>query len=134
MTFSDDVKSALWRAFALAWLLAAAATIALMADPALASPRHGARYSESRSGEDFHWSWKLPAGKTIEIKGVNGDIEAHAASGDEAEVVASKHAQRSDPAEVKIELLEHEGGVTIAGAHRNPREKRANDSSAGLTT
>jgi len=131
MTFSDDVKSALWRAFALAWLLAAAATIALMADPALASPRHGARYSESRSGEDFHWSWKLPAGKTIEIKGVNGDIEAHAASGDEVEVVATKHAHRSDPDEVKIEVIEHEGGVTICSVYPTPWGEPANDCNPG---
>src|SRR5438093_516709 len=37
---------------------------------------------------DFHWKGKLAAGKTIEIKGVNGDIDAVAGSGDvEAQTV-----------------------------------------------
>jgi len=69
------------------------------------------------SDVDFEWSWRLAAGKTIEIKGVNGDIDASPSSGAEVEVTAKKHARRSDPREVKIEVIEHQGGVTICAVY-----------------
>src|SRR5256885_11179252 len=58
---------------------------------------------------EFHWKGQLAAGKTIEIKGVNGDVSAVAGSGD-VEVTAVKHAPRSDPDEAKIEVVPHDGG------------------------
>ena len=70
-----------------------------------------------RADEDFQGSWRLAAGKTIEIKGVNGDIDAAVADGVEVEVTARKHARRSDPREVKIEVIEHLGGVTICAVY-----------------
>jgi DUF4097 and DUF4098 domain-containing protein YvlB len=66
---------------------------------------------------DFHWQGRLAAGKTVEIKGVNGDIEAEPASGNEVEVVAVKKARRDDPDSVEIKLVEHEGGVTICAVY-----------------
>jgi DUF4097 and DUF4098 domain-containing protein YvlB len=65
---------------------------------------------------EFHWKGQLAAGKTIEIKGVNGDISAVAGTG-EVEVKAVKHARRSDPDEVKVEVVPHEGGVTICAVY-----------------
>ena len=65
---------------------------------------------------EFHWKGQVAAGKTIEIKGVNGDVSAVAGSGD-VEVTAVKHAHRSDPDEVKIEVVPHEGGVTICAVY-----------------
>jgi len=50
------------------------------------------------------------------IKGVSGDIRAVASSGD-VEVTAAKHARRSDPDDVKIEVVEHEDGVTICAVY-----------------
>jgi len=70
---------------------------------------------------EFHWKGQLAAGKTIEIKGVNGDVSAEGGSGD-VEVTAVKHAHRSDPDEVKIEVVPHEGGVTICAVY--PSEGR----------
>ena len=61
---------------------------------------------------EFHWKGRIASGKAIEIRGVNGDVRAVAGSG-ETEVTAVKHAHRSDPDEVKIEVVEDEGGVTI---------------------
>jgi hypothetical protein len=69
-----------------------------------------------RSGTDadaFEWSGRLARGKTIEIKTVNGEIRAEAWDGDRVEVRATKHWRRSDPDEVTVEVIEHEGGVTI---------------------
>src|SRR5256714_3930122 len=65
---------------------------------------------------EFHWKGQLAAGKTIEIKGVNGDISAVAGSG-EVEVTAVKHARKSDPDEVKIAVVPHDGGVTICAMY-----------------
>ncbi|MGH7672909.1 MAG: hypothetical protein ACREMC_08415, partial [Gemmatimonadales bacterium] len=67
--------------------------------------------------EDFRWHGRLAPGKTIEVKGVNGDVRAVAATGPEVDVTAAKRARRSDPDEVKIEVVEHEGGVTICAVY-----------------
>jgi DUF4097 and DUF4098 domain-containing protein YvlB len=69
----------------------------------------------SAQGE-FHWKGKIPAGQTIEIKGVNGDVTAVAGAG-EVEVTAVKTAHRSDPDEVKIVVVPHSGGVTICAVY-----------------
>jgi len=66
--------------------------------------------------DEFHWKGKVASGKAIEIKGVNGDVRAVAGSGD-VEVTAVKHARRSDPGEVKIEVVQHEDGVTICAVY-----------------
>ena len=65
---------------------------------------------------EFHWKGKVAPGKAIEIKGVNGDVRAVAGSSD-VEVTAVKHARRSDPDEVKIEVVQHEAGVTICAVY-----------------
>ena len=65
---------------------------------------------------EFHWKGQIAAGKTIEIKGVNGDISTVAGSG-EVEVTAVKHARKSDPDEVKIAVVPHDGGVTICAVY-----------------
>jgi hypothetical protein len=79
------------------------------------------------------WTWRkaIPAGRAIEIKGINGDVIATAASGSEVEVIARKRADRSDPDDVRIEVLEHEGGVTICAMYPTPRGQRDNECLAG---
>jgi hypothetical protein len=67
--------------------------------------------------EDFHWSGKVAAGQAIEIKGVNGGIHATGVAGGEVEVTAVKKGRRSDPADVKIEVVEHADGVTICAVY-----------------
>jgi DUF4097 and DUF4098 domain-containing protein YvlB len=67
--------------------------------------------------EEFHWSGKVAAGQTIEIKGVNGGITATGGSGGEVELTAVKRGRRSDPREVKIEVVPHAGGVTICAVY-----------------
>lgn len=78
---------------------------------------------------EFNWKGKIAAGKTIEIKGVNGDINAVAGSGD-VEVTAVKHARRSDPDEVKIEVVPSDEGVTICAVYPSDGE-RENTCEAG---
>ena len=67
--------------------------------------------------EDFHWTGKVAAGAAVEIKGVNGGIVATGAAGGDVEVTAVKKGRKSDPTEVKVEVVEHAGGVTICAVY-----------------
>ncbi len=73
---------------------------------------------------DFRWHGRLAPGNRISVKGVNGDVRAVAATGAEVEVTAAKHARRSDPDDVKIEVVEHVDGVTICAVYPTPRRAR----------
>lgn len=80
---------------------------------------------------DFTWHGTIPAGQTIEIKGVNGSVRAEGTSGGEVAVSASKHARRSDPADVKIEVVKHAGGVTICAMYPTPSGAHPNTCEPG---
>jgi DUF4097 and DUF4098 domain-containing protein YvlB len=82
--------------------------------------------------EDFTWGGKLAAGKSIEIKGINGDVHAVAATGSEVSVTARKRARKSDPEDVKIEVIQHADGVTICAVYPTPDDARhQNECKAG---
>jgi putative adhesin len=76
---------------------------------------------------DFSWHRALAAGKTIEIVGVNGSIEASGTSGREVEVTAVKKGRKSDPADVQIEVVEHAEGVTICAVYPPGRRNQENE-------
>lgn len=67
--------------------------------------------------ERWEWSGRVAAGQKLEIFGVNGDIEAEPASGNAIEIVAEKRGRKQDPADVRIEVVEHSGGVTICAVY-----------------
>jgi len=60
---------------------------------------------------------------------VNGDVRGVAGSG-EVDVTAVKHARRSDPDDVKIEVVQHEDGVTICAVYPSDG-RRENTCDAG---
>lgn len=70
---------------------------------------------------DFTWHGVVASGASLEIKGVNGDVIAETATGDEIEVRAEKQGRRSDPDEVRIEVIEHADGVTICAVYPTTR-------------
>jgi hypothetical protein len=76
---------------------------------------------------DFQWKGHLARGKTIEVRGVNGDIRAVLASGPDVEVTAVKRARRSDPDEVEIKIIEHAEGVTVCAIYPSTRQLRYRD-------
>jgi DUF4097 and DUF4098 domain-containing protein YvlB len=80
----------------------------------------------SAATEDFSWEGRVAPGQSIEIKGINGDVDARPASGDRVEVTAVKRGRRSDPASVQIKVVEHAGGVTICAMYPN-NGRRPND-------
>lgn len=76
------------------------------------------------AAQDFNWHGRIAAGKRLEVKGVNGDVRAVLASGAEAVVNATKHARRSDPDDVKIEVVETDDGITICAVYPTPPRAR----------
>jgi Uncharacterized conserved protein len=80
---------------------------------------------------DFRWNGRIEAGRTVEIKGINGSIHAEPSSGSEVEVVASKESRRSNIQDVQIKVVQHEGGVTICAVYPTPEGRSANDCTPG---
>lgn len=81
--------------------------------------------------DDFEWHGTVAAGKTIELVGVNGSIDASGGSGSEVQVTASKEGRRSDPREVEIRVVEHPGGVTICAVYPSSRRGEENECKPG---
>lgn len=65
----------------------------------------------------FSWHGRVAPGKTIEIRGVNGDVDARPASGTEVEVSAVKRGRRNDPSQVRIAVVPNDGDVTICAVY-----------------
>lgn len=78
--------------------------------------------SATAAEEAFDWSGAVGTGKAVEIKGVNGGIEATGTSGGEVVLHAVKKGKKSNPADVKIEVVEHAGGVTICAVYPSAGE------------
>ena len=79
-----------------------------------------------RTAPEFKWSGRVAAGKTFELRGVNGRIVATPASGNEVELVAIRTGRRNDPESVKIEVVPHEGGVTVCAVYPSKDLDRPN--------
>jgi len=84
-----------------------------------------------RTFDSFEWSEKIEVGKTLEIKGVNGDVHVMLSPGNVAEVKAVKHARKSDPDEVTVEVIRHKDGVTICAHYPAPYGKPENECAPG---
>lgn len=75
---------------------------------------------------DFRWEGALAAGKSLEVKGVSGDVRAFHATDGPAVVEAMKRARRSDPGAVHIEVVEHADGVTICAVYPTRADEKPN--------
>ena len=87
--------------------------------------------SVSAQAQDFQWRGSVAQGRAIEVKGVNGDVRAEPAGGNEVEVVAVKTARRDDPDSVRMEVVPHAGGVTICAVYPNRDGQRPNECAPG---
>jgi hypothetical protein len=59
--------------------------------------------AQTQQSDQFNWSGRVPAGRWIRIRDLNGSITVGAASGDNVEVTATKRWRRGDPNLVRIE-------------------------------
>jgi hypothetical protein len=74
-------------------------------------------------GQDFRWSGSLAAGRTVEVRGVNGSISATPASGNTIEVTAAKQVRRGGrPELVEIRVDEGGDGVVICTVYPSQRD------------
>jgi DUF4097 and DUF4098 domain-containing protein YvlB len=76
--------------------------------------------AHAQAANEFHWSGAIDRGKTIEIKGINGSVRAELSPGAQVEVTADKHGRRSDPRDVRIEVVQENGNVTICAVYPPP--------------
>jgi len=75
----------------------------------------------------FEWSGTVGSGDVVEIKGINGGIRALPAVGDEVLVFATKQGEDDDPGSVRIDIVEHDGGVTVCAVYPDVPGQPANE-------
>lgn len=91
----------------------------------------GATQAGESSSMNFRWRGQLAAGRVVEIKGVLGSIKAEPASGNEVEVVAEKSAKRSNPEDVRVQVVEHAEGVTVCAVYPSGQAGKVNTCEPG---
>jgi hypothetical protein len=79
------------------------AAVALLLPAALAA----------QSSDTWRWRGTLDAGRSLEIRNINGRIAAEPASGREIEIVATKTARKGSVAGVELRVETHAGGVVV---------------------
>ena len=60
--------------------------------------------AQTRSNTDFSWEGRIPSGRWLYVRNLNGSIKVEKATGDKAEVTAVKRWRRGNPEEVRIEV------------------------------
>ncbi|HVE79233.1 MAG TPA: DUF4097 family beta strand repeat-containing protein [Gemmatimonadaceae bacterium] len=70
--------------------------------PALAAR---AQARTSTDGDTFRWAGKVPAGRWLMVRNLNGGVRVTAATGDQAEVVAEKRSRRGDTDDVTFRVV-----------------------------
>ena len=65
----------------------------------------------------FEWRGAMAPGHSLEIKGVNGNIDVEPSSGTEVQVSARITARRSDPNSVRVEVVPKGGDVRICSVY-----------------
>jgi hypothetical protein len=83
------------------------------------------------AAQDFRWAGAVPQGRAIEIKGVNGDVRAEPSGSNQVEVVAVKTGRRDDPEHVRIQVVPHDGGVTICAVYPDRAGAQPNECAPG---
>ncbi len=79
----------------------------------------------SPQADDFRWEGQLEKGKVVEIKGVYGEVRAEASAGNQVEVIAVKRGGDGSASQVRIEFVEHNGGVTVCALYPQKFSARA---------
>ena len=87
--------------------------------------------ADSAAAQDWARRFNIGNGQWMEVKGVNGSVRAVASTGNEVVVEVTKTARRDDPDEVNIEVVQHNGGVTICAIYPRGRSRQANDCQPG---
>ena len=92
---------------------------------------YAAAQVEGGDSGSYAWSGSMPAGGTLEIKGVNGSVHASRAGGGEVSVTATLIGRRSDPTSVRVERVEHADGITFCAVYPTPSREETNSCAPG---
>lgn len=105
-----------------ALVLTAALTAMSVAGAEAKSSSKDSKDSKDEAGqsEQFRWNQAMTKGQRLELRGINGNIRATAATGTQASVRAEKKGRRSDPSEVEIRVHEIDGGIRICAHYPRP--------------
>ena len=82
-----------------------------------------AAQNDSSDPKAFTWSGKIPVDSWIRVKNLTGDVEVVASEGTTVEVTAEKRWDRTDPKDVRFEVLKDGNNVTICALWDNDREE-----------
>src|SRR5262245_21063433 len=58
----------------------------------------------------FTWSGKIPEGRWINVRNMNGTVEVEPGSGDKVEVTGTRRTRRGDPEYVRFEVRKYGSG------------------------
>lgn len=83
-------------------------------------------HAERVATVDEFWSGVIARGKTIEIRGINGDVQAQPTDGERVEVRIEKRSRRRGARQVRVEIVEHDGGVTLCAVYPTSRGEQEN--------
>jgi DUF4097 and DUF4098 domain-containing protein YvlB len=72
-------------------------------------------WGQTQSGDEWRWSGKLNPDQLLQIKNVNGSIQANGVTGDTIEVVAMKSGEDKD--QVRVEMVNGPEGITICAVY-----------------
>ena len=104
---------------------------ASVAAVALAAAAVGAPTAEA---QDFEWRGGLDLGDAIEVHGVNGKIEAVGGTGRQVVVTAEmREGDEGRMEDVRIDVVEHAGGVVICAMYPTRPGRRENRCAPGDT-
>ena len=79
--------------------------------------------ARAQSTVTFEWKGEVQPGQTIEVRNINGSIQAQTSTGNEVEVTVQITGSTPDPNSVRIDAVPHDGGVllcTIYEGHTVP--------------
>src|SRR4051794_36695955 len=88
-------------------------------------------FASGAAAQDFRWHGSVGQGRSIEVKGVNGDVIAEPSGSNEVEVTAEKRSRRDNPEDVRIEVVPHAGGVTICAVYPSRERGGPNECAPG---
>src|SRR4026209_2840024 len=79
--------------------------LALVAASSLAARPLDAQSRTER--EAFTWAGKIPEGRWINVRNLNGTIDVERGTSDKVEVTATRHTKRGDPDFVRFEVKKY---------------------------
>jgi DUF4097 and DUF4098 domain-containing protein YvlB len=68
---------------------------------------------------DFRWEKALPAGSSVRLHNVNGNITVSPSTSDRVEVVGIKRGSTRNRADVTLEVVEVTGGIMVCAMYRD---------------